>query len=153
MPMTSGRAVLDGVSVTNMAISESSIDMNGAQITSVGDPTSAQSVATKSYVDNLALARAYRIELLGTDAVALQEAQVLPGSHFVSVSPASGSGPTATFFLSKSDLANEAHVVRVSSQPGSTGEQANLSWPAGSESLILAKTGANFDGSYGLVIL
>jgi hypothetical protein len=137
---------IDGSSIKNVAITTSSLDMNGSPITSVQDPTNPQDVATKNYVDQLGQA-SVTISLSSTSYTLITNKS--KGSIQLVVEADVADGPCAIFLASKSKSSKEAHIVRQTSSPGdsSNKEQLNIRWSPGS-GIELKKSNSGFDGDY-----
>jgi hypothetical protein len=136
---------IDGSSVTNVEITNSSLDMNAARITSVQDPVLQQDAATKSYVDSLT---GYANVSLSSTNYSLVSGK-LKGSVQLIVEAVVEDGPCGIFLLSKSKSSKEANIVRQTSSPGdsSNKEQLNVRWNPGI-GIELRKTNTGFDGNY-----
>jgi hypothetical protein len=137
-------------SISNCAITTSSIDMNSANITSVRDPILPQDAATKKYVDDLGIVLS-TITLSGV--ATSQISPRLKGSFVITVSNVVLNGPSATFHVTKNEASREAHVVRITACPGiSTNTFLKITWPP-TLGIFLMKTNTSFDGSYNIKLM
>jgi hypothetical protein len=136
---------IDGTSVKNVEITNSSLDMNGSLITSVQDPVLQQDAATKNYVDTLT--GYLNVSLYATNYSLVSGK--LKGSIQLIIEAIVEDGPCGTFLLSKSKSSKEANIVRQTSSPGdsSNKEQLNVRWSPGL-GIELRKTNLGFDGNY-----
>ena len=141
---------LTASSISNCAITTSTIDMNLANITNVLDPIRAQDAATKKYVDDLGIVLS-TITLSGI--LTTQISSRLKGSYVITVSNVVLNGPSATFHATKNEASKEAHTVRITACPGTnTNTFLKISWPPNG-GILLNKTITNFDGSYNIKIM
>lgn len=137
-------------SIGNSIITTSSLDMNMENITSVKDPINNQDAATKKYVDNLEIILR-NFTLIGTSTTEISTNQ--KGSFVVTVSNQILNGPTAIFHVTKSEAVRNAHIVRTAASPGYMSNVfLEILWPPNS-SLLLKKTGNQFDGTYKVKIM
>ena len=137
-------------SVSNCAITTSSIDMNLANITSVRDPVNNQDAATKKYVDDLGIVLS-TITLSGISTSQISTQQ--KGSFVITVTNIVLNGPSATFHVTKNESSREAHVARITACPGTdTNTFLKISWPPTS-GIYLNKTSSSFDGSYKIKVM
>jgi hypothetical protein len=124
--------------------------MNMANITSVKDPINNQDAATKKYVDNLEIILK-TITLVGSSNTEISTK--IKGSFIITISNEILNGPTAIFHLTKNESTRNAHIVRTVAVPGyNTDVFLEISWPPNS-SILLKKTGTQYDGSYKVKIM
>ena len=137
-------------SIGNCQITTSSLDINMQNITSVKDPINNQDAATKKYVDDLEIILR-SVTLTGTSFTEISTN--VKGSYIVTISNEILNGPTAIFHITKSETTRNAHIVRTVAAPGNnTSVFLEISWPINS-SILLRKTGNQFDGSYKVKIM
>lgn len=136
--------------IGNSSINTSSLDMNMANITSVKDPINNQDAATKKYVDNLEIILK-SISLIGTSYTEIFTN--VKGSYIVTISNEILNGPSAIFHITKSETTRNAHIVRTVATPGYMSNVfLELYWPPNS-TILLKKTGTQYDGSYKVKIM
>jgi hypothetical protein len=136
--------------IGNSSINTSSLDMNMANITSVKDPINNQDAATKKYVDNLEIILK-SITLTGTSYTEISTN--VKGSYIVTISNEILNGPSAIFHVTKSETTRNAHIVRTVASPGYMSNVfLELSWNPNS-TILLKKTGNQYDGSYKVKIM
>lgn len=137
-------------SIGNCKITTSSLDMNMNNITSVKDPINNQDAATKKYVDNLEIVLK-SVTLTGTSFTEILGN--LKGSYVVTISNEILNGPSAIFHITKNESTRNPHIVRTVAVPGyNSSTFLELSWPINS-SLLLRKTGSQYNGSYKVKIM
>lgn len=136
---------IDGTTIKNVDITQSSLDMNGEPITSVQDPTNPQDAATKAYIDSLG--EVLTITLTGT-AYTLVSSKLKGSFHLIAEAIVTD-GPCATFSASKTSSSKHPNVVRLTASPGDSvnKEYLDIRWSPGS-GIELHKTDTNFDGTY-----
>lgn len=136
--------------IGNSSINTSSLDMNMANITSVKDPINNQDAATKKYVDNLEIILK-SITLTGTSYTEISTN--IKGSYIITISNEILNGPSAIFHVTKSETTRNAHIVRTVASPGYMSSVfLELSWNPNS-TILLKKTGNQYDGSYKVKIM
>lgn len=137
-------------SIGNSIINTSSLDMNMQNITSVKDPINNQDAATKKYVDDLEIVlRSFT--LTGTSYTEISSN--IKGSYVVTITNEIFNGPSAIFHITKNETTRNAHIVRTVASPGYMSSVfLELSWPPNS-TLLLKKTGNQYDGSYKVKIM
>jgi hypothetical protein len=134
----------------NSSINTSSLDMNMANITSVKDPINNQDAATKKYVDNLEIILK-SITLSGTSYTEISTN--VKGSYIITISNEILNGPSAIFHITKSETTRNAHIVRTVASPGYMSNVfLELTWNPNS-TILLKKTGNQYDGSYKVKIM
>lgn len=153
-----GNAAITNGQITNTKvqssqITASSLDMNGANITSVADPVQDQDAATKFYVDQRASSagQIYTITLTGSSFTSIAYLSV-PGAYFITVGGGPSGSAVAVFTVAKSSAGFAAQVFRIGSQNASTGEDLQLQWPPNSP-VVIRKNGTAHDGTYQVKIL
>lgn len=146
---------IQNVNVTNSTITTSSLDMDNKTITNVHDPIQQQDAATKSYVDALGI-YILDINLTGTEFELVSNAQYGPflkGSFNITITNVIMNGPCATFNVSKNEVSQPGHVVRMTSSPGLiTHESFRIRWQP-NKGIELQKTGNNYDGTYRIKLI
>lgn len=137
-------------SIGNCKITTSSLDMNMDNITNVKDPINNQDAATKKYVDNLEIV----LKSVNLNQTSFTEISTsLKGSYIVTVTNEILNGPSAIFHITKNESTRNAHIVRTVAVPGNnTSTFLELSWPINS-SILLRKTGSQYNGSYKVKIM
>jgi hypothetical protein len=137
-----------GGKIKNSAITTTSIDMNGQPITSVASPVNLTDAANKAYVDakTSSVITTVTVTLSGTSYTLI--AADLKGDFHISVKNQITDGPSATFFLTKSESTRYPSYTRLTSSPGSVSfERLNTRWDPG-QGIELKKTGNNYNGTY-----
>jgi hypothetical protein len=134
----------EGVIISS-TIRNSSLDMNSARITSVGDPQNLPDAANKNYVDALGI-RFFNVELTGIAETTFNS--FFTGSYTLEIFSNVSNGPTAIFSLSKCRATDGASIIRLCSCAGSvSNERLLVNWPA-NQGMSLYKTGVNYNGTY-----
>ncbi|NBO98891.1 MAG: hypothetical protein EBU90_02015 [Proteobacteria bacterium] len=143
------RSTVSNSAINNGAITSCTIDMlstsgNLTNITSVKDPVQPQDAATKKYVDTLGIVTT--VNLTNTNQTVISNS--VKGAFMISVTNLVLNGPSGMFNVTKNESSQHPHIVRTSAAPGyNTNVFVRVSWPPNS-SLVISKTGAEFDGSY-----
>ena len=129
------------------------VDFNLKNFTNNPPPTLPGDVATLRYVEK-SIKDALDIKFGGiiVDLKDLEYTSVTalkPGSYIVTITGMQEGFPTATYTLSKSSTASTASVVKISSCPGTEGEDQNLElvWNPNSK-IKVRKTGFHHNGQY-----
>lgn len=141
--------------IGNSIINRSTLDMLSAggvlqNITSVANPVQPQDAATKQYVDNLDIVIS-NVTLTGTNTTTISN--YVKGSYIITISNLVLNGPSGVFHVTKSESAQQGHVVRTVAAPGlSTNVFLRVTWPQNS-GILLSKTGANYNGSYRVKVM
>lgn len=158
-----GNAFIDGgqlqnanvtlCTVSNCAITTSSLDMALQNITSVKDPIQPQDAATKKFVDDLGIViKKFRLE--GIDFTDTGSSEF--GTYIISVKPEDPNGPTAIFNVSKMSPSSPAHIVRTVATPGLAPPDDRamllLKWDP-NENIMIRKTHSTFNGIYIIKIM
>lgn len=143
--ISKSNSIINGGVVISSTIRNSSLDMNSARITSVGDPQNLLDAANKNYVDALNI-RFFSVTLAGVQEANINNLRT--GSYTLEIFSNVENGPTAIFSLSKSREGDGPAISRLCSSAGSiTNERLLVSWPA-NQGMSLYKTGLAYDGSY-----
>lgn len=124
--------------------------MSGNVITNHGTPVNGTDAVNKDYVDNLVSTGTgmteVTITLTGTAYTsAIPETK---GVLSISIKNIIPNGPSAAFYISKSESSGLASEMRLLNTPGAgSGELLELKWdPLGN--VQIRKTGAAYDGTY-----
>jgi hypothetical protein len=160
-----GNVFIDGgqvqnILVTNSTVANSSIvtssvnmmGLNGVEqnITNVANPINNQDAATKRYVDNLDIVIS-NINLLNTNTTVISN--YVKGSYIITISNSVLNGPSGIFHVTKSESAQQAHIVRTVASPGyNSNVFLNITWPLNS-GILLNKTGNSYNGSYRVKVM
>jgi hypothetical protein len=137
-----------GGKIKNASITTTTIDMNGAPITSVGSPINPTDATNKAYVDakTSSVILTVTVTLSGTGYTVI--AADLKGDFHISVKNQVTNGPSATFFLTKSESTRYPSYTRLTSSAGlTTFERLDTRWDPG-KGIELKKTGNNYNGLY-----
>ena len=129
------------------------IDMNMKNITpDSAVPVLPNETATKEYVDKMvkdvlqAQWGGISVELIDDEWVNV--AAFKPGSYVITVNCVFDGGATASFNISKNSVSKDAHIIKLTSEPGlDTKETIELVWNS-YEQLKIRKTGPFHDGVY-----
>jgi hypothetical protein len=137
-------------SIGNCNITTSTLDMNMNNITSVNDPILNQDAATKKYVDALEIIIS-SVTLSGTSYS--QISANVKGSYVITISNQILNGPSAIFHVTKSESSFNAHIARTVAAPGyNSNIFLELLW-APNSTIMMRKTGTQYDGSYKVKIM
>ena len=145
-------AKITGGTIDNVAITDSTIDMNNNQITTLGDPILEQDAVNLRFLNTMIQKKV--VSLSGT-AFSVVET-ITRGAFNISIFPdettSAINGPAATFSVSKSKSSKHMGCMRMTSAPADiTKEQLELQWLPNS-SLELKKTNTNSNGDYCVVL-
>lgn len=149
-------AIIGGL-LKNVSVSESQVDMNYGNITSVADPINDYDAANKRYVDNqLTQSVRYVTTTLSGSGNYVQINNQLYGSCHITITPVNEGGPTAVFSISKNHRSKTmTGGNRLSHYAGfnSPNEILTIRWQA-DQGIELAKIGGTqYDGVYVIKIL
>ena len=130
--------------VKDSTITSSSIDMNGAVITSHSQPINDTDVVNKEYVDEKITTITVTLTGISYSQISSAQSGVID-IHVKNIIP---DGPSASFNLVKSSPSMNPGFVRFASCAGdTTGEKLKLRWSPGS-GIEIRKTGLGYDGDY-----
>lgn len=132
--------------ITQSAITESTLDMNMKNITSVKDPIDRQDAATKGFVEDQ-LASIVQTQTVQLNGQAFAEViNLTHGAFTLIVQSTFEGGPVGQFTCMKISDATIG-TINANAIKTPTGEQLIVTWPANS-AILIRKSGDNFDGLY-----
>lgn len=141
------------LTIETSAIQNCTIDMGNRTINNVALPIVPPDAANKEYVDMLfsQVRLNVSVTLSGKEKVFVVNPTV-PGSYTIHVASTQTDGPVAQFAVAKNNPEKHAMINTVVQVPSSSGERLELEW-APNLSIVLFKTGNNFDGVYNVRII